>query len=101
MLLLLACDIGSSYTKVALLNGPKSGHDIIHASYSKYLPLEQQNRLVWQQLIHNIGCILAKHTDVTIEAFCLSSHGPSLIAIDDMGEPIASPNKSYTPHSPQ
>ena len=92
MLLILACDIGSSYTKVALLDGLKASGNIIHASYSKYLPLEQQSGAVWQKLLDNIASILDLYKNLTIEALCLSSHGPSLIAIDARGAPIVSPH---------
>ena len=118
--MILACDIGSTYTKVALLRNPleqraaqaaalgevppefsTGGHcsDVLFASYRKYLPLEQQNGTSLRRLLLDIAGVLehngknrpkSKKNGQKIEALSFSGHGPSLIAIDRDGRVIPS-----------
>ncbi len=112
--MILACDIGTTYTKWALLCNPreeKLGQPIVYTSHRKYLPLERQNGESWRALLQDIALILRLVSDPAyaaarfpgscvsasdiatvrrLEALSFSSHGPSLLAIDRDGQPIAS-----------
>ncbi|WGK68489.1 hypothetical protein P0082_08355 [Candidatus Haliotispira prima] len=105
----MACDIGSTHTKVALLRNPKEEtetetkgtktnkqerripeNNVIYISYRKYLPLEQQDGETLRALLSEIGQVLEqKAKGRTIEAWSFSGHGPSLIAIDRNGRAIS------------
>ena len=104
--MILLCDIGSSYTKIALFDGLNKEPNIVGTSYRKYLPMEYQDGFSWAKLLYDIEYVLSNRSKeipcfteennpyvpmpnrTKMEAISLSSHGPSLLAIDAKGMPI-------------
>ncbi len=113
--MILACDIGSTHTKIALLRNPQelrearvqsarngAENSIIYASYRKHLPLERQDGQSFRALLPEIADTVHRMLGLSsgslssdlrpqfkIEALSFSGHGPSLIAINRDGLPVA------------